>query len=50
MWERRTASVETQPQRSAPTWMVRRSKIDEFVTTWLQGHGLSVGSEALGRF
>jgi len=30
-------------------WMVRRGEIEQFVTAWLQGHGLSVGSEALGR-
>ena len=29
--------------------MVKRSEIGEFVTAWLQGHGLSVGSEVLGR-
>ena len=30
--------------------MAKRSEIGEFVTSWLQGHGLSVESEVLGRF
>ena len=32
----------------AAAWMVKRSGIREFGEAWLQRHGLSVGSEALG--
>ena len=38
-------------QREAPlvvAWMVKRSEIGESGGAWLQGHGLSVGSEVLG--
>ena len=36
--------------REQVAWMVTRSEHGEFVAAWLQGHGLSVGSEVLGRF
>ena len=46
-----SAAITGPNQHSAARYLfVRRGEVDQFNGAWLQGHGLSVGSEALGLF